>query len=697
MATISGTQRYWKVELTVNETSTSIENNTSTAYWELWVKRTDSGSYPIMGTPTINIYISGQLAHSSSDYRNEQNITSAGRLWLSGTLTGIPHNADGTIVSNEISFSWTGVDFSPNNVSASGVYSTATIPRASEISSMSNIYVGENATINVNRKSNSFTHTITYSFGSLSDTIVTKSSNTGVSWAIPESFYTQMSNTTQKNVTLYITTYNGNSQVGDRKSSTFTLRTRESVCKPDIDATIKDINENTLALTGNELHFINRYSTIEATYEATAKKSASISSVKVNNNTVQTNPYEFTATAISEAINVTAYDSRGYSNTKEFFTGTDYTFISYVPLSSNVTVRRKSPTSDELLISFSGNYFNDTFGKVNNELLLKWKYREYSNNPTDWNDIEAQTLVLGTDYVLKENTYHSGDNSDYEEGISLGDSFDYRKNYEVQFIYSDKLENKDVVVLGTKGKPIVNWNGNYFKVNGDLKVTDNVLLELYAPYDYTQEDVNKVYNYIRGTEQLTPQEIKKYDVNKDGELSYLDYVTIYNFVQDGITTTNSYKLKLRNGQRTSDMAFILEDANSNEVAKINRSGYYFNNIPISNNSFYSANEMKIGQWIDGKPLYRKVIDFTDNVANDTTYSHNIDNVDLIWVSKAFAWNISANISWQIPTNLYGGIGTNNVDRMNIFVTRDYIGFKCDTTWGTHWRKVIVLEYTKTTD
>lgn len=418
------------------------------------------------------------VSGTGADYQSASCTRPTTGETISVTTEGwVTHNGDGTrdvsaaATINFPNWGWSGTAY--------GSASLPTIPRASEISSMSNVYIGEDTTINVNRKSSSFTHTITYSFGNLSGTVVTKSSSTGVSWTIPESFYGQMTNTQQKNVTLYITTYSGNTQIGDRQSTTFTLRTRESVCRPDIDATIKDINQDTLALTGDASYLVKNYSTVEVTYTATPKNSASISQVDVDGRVMSTNPYTFTASeSEKELITVTAKDSRGYSGYKYLQDAVDYVFVNYIQPTTNITVTRKAPTSDELLISFSGNYFNDTFGAVNNELELKWKYREYNPyNPTDWDDIQPQTLTLGTDYVLKGYTYHSGNSADYENSISLGHLFDYQKNYEIQFIYSDKLYGNSVIALGTKGVPIVNWSDDFFNVNGDIRQYNKSILQ----------------------------------------------------------------------------------------------------------------------------------------------------------------------------------------------------------------------------
>lgn len=119
--------------------------------------------------------------------------------------------------------------------------------------------------------------------------------------------------------------------------------------------------------------------------------------------------------------------------------------------------------------------------------------------------------------------------------------------------------------------------------------------------------------------------------------------------------------------------------------------YYGNSIVE-----YSTSEKRIGKWVDGKPLYRKVITTTETVANDSTIYHYIDNVDLIYITRAFIYGATG-LCWDIPIDLYGTGGTNTTDRLNLYVDRNVIGFKCDTSWGSSWTKVIILEYTKTTD
>lgn len=55
---------------------------------------------------------------------------------------------------------------------------------------------------------------------------------------------------------------------------------------------------------------------------------------------------------------------------------------------------------------------------------------------------------------------------------------------------------------------------------------------------------------------------------------------------------------------------------------------------------YSVEEKAIGEWIDGKPLYKKTSIWTFNKDSANEYPHGITNIDKIWVdlSATFVYN-----------------------------------------------------------
>ena len=89
--------------------------------------------------------------------------------------------------------------------------------------------------------------------------------------------------------------------------------------------------------------------------------------------------------------------------------------------------------------------------------------------------------------------------------------------------------------------------------------------------------------------------------------------------------------------------------------KISYSNTYVNNIIIkinNSNEIYSSSEIKIGTWIDGKPLYRKVISGTlndvttagTNVNSDVAI--NVDNRNITIIENAFV--VASNRWWTLP-------------------------------------------------
>lgn len=127
-----------------------------------------------------------------------------------------------------------------------------TIPRASSVSvGSSSRKPGESQTITISKASSSFTDTVTWSCGSKSGTIATKSSSTSHSWTVPMELIKQSPNGNQT-CTITTTTYNGNTVVGS-KSTSFTVgyygastisKTSGNTIGSAVTATISRANSN---------------------------------------------------------------------------------------------------------------------------------------------------------------------------------------------------------------------------------------------------------------------------------------------------------------------------------------------------------------------------------------------------------------------------------------------------------------------
>lgn len=108
-------------------------------------------------------------------------------------------------------------------------------------------------------------------------------------------------------------------------------------------------------------------------------------------------------------------------------------------------------------------------------------------------------------------------------------------------------------------------------------------------------------------------------------------------------------------------------------------------------SYFTTEQATGGKWIDGKPIYRKVIDF-GALPNNTTKSvaHNITNLDKIVNLVGYA--VSGTVTLVIPfvslTNLASCI-SNAVNGDNLTVTTG--------TDRSSFTAKVIIEYTKTTD
>lgn len=151
-------------------------------------------------------------------------------------------------------------------------------------------------------------------------------------------------------------------------------------------------------------------------------------------------------------------------------------------------------------------------------------------------------------------------------------------------------------------------------------------------------------------------------------------------------------------QVLSNLFGLNKKINASDVAvKKNNKGVTLNDY-LDNINEYSTEETVIGKWIDGKPLYQKVITFDNTISisyDDNTFIHNISNIDIIFVKNAFVYSKNEKRFYSIPVTLYNS--NTATDDLNIMVDREKINFYVKSGWNTAWQKVIILNYTKTTD
>ncbi|HEM3964252.1 TPA: hypothetical protein U1V47_002047 [Streptococcus suis] len=295
----------------------NIAANTTVVNWRITVSR--AGAYLTrneQGDSTLSLDINGGRVHTS----NPRWRTSGEEFLMASGSTTVGHNADGT---KSFPFSAT---FNPNNglhgvITVSGNIGLATIPRSSSVS-VGIGTIGSALTININRQSNSFTHTLRYAWGSKSGTIA---SNVGAShsWTIPNDFANDIPNATSGTGTLYVDTYSGNTKTGTQQIN-FTASVPANIKPTFSGVTLTDANGVARSLlSGN--NFLQIISNIQVNFNgASGSYSSTITGYKaeiVNRNLV-TNSNGGTLGIMnfsgSATIRASVVDSRGrWSDTRD--------------------------------------------------------------------------------------------------------------------------------------------------------------------------------------------------------------------------------------------------------------------------------------------------------------------------------------------------------------------------------------------
>ena len=243
----------------IDEVSTDISANTSTINWQLTVSRyTYYHTFNKQGDSTLSLTLDGQNVHSSNPVWEVWD----GEVTLASGSTTISHNSDGR---KTLPFSCT---FNPNNglhgtITVSGNLGLTAIPRSSSVSVSAGI-IGSSVTININRQSSSFKHTVRYTWAGKSGTIATNI-NTSTTWTIPLDFANDIPNSASGTGTIFVDTYSGNTKTGTQ-STTFTASVPANVKPTFAGVSLSDLNGAAQNLIPNADTFIQVISNIKVAF-----------------------------------------------------------------------------------------------------------------------------------------------------------------------------------------------------------------------------------------------------------------------------------------------------------------------------------------------------------------------------------------------------------------------------------------------
>ena len=386
----------FSVSVSATESEVNVANNTSRLTVSLtlnstygsWFGDTKYGTIVIDGT-------SYGISYNFPSGTGSKNIGSASKV--------ITHNAVGAYTAG-----WSysiPTNSSQGTKSGSGSTTLTTIPRASTPTlNTSSINLGSSITINTNRASGSFTHTLRYSVGNKSGVIATGVGDKHT-WTPPhgvnDSLAFAFPNSKSATVTITCETFNGNTSIGS-KTCTFTLNTIDNDnYRPSIE-----LRDSKTGLFNDKL--LNGISGLTITANNSFKCGATLNSYSITGasksstkSALSFSPINVTMSSATTTLSFTGTvtDSRGYSKTSVAKTETVYRYNKpqikscnvYRCKSSTDTTASSNGTYAAVVITYT--YQNDGYSNSMKVKQIKVNNKFYTLTTTE---TTSNGVVTGT-------------------------------------------------------------------------------------------------------------------------------------------------------------------------------------------------------------------------------------------------------------------------------------------------------------
>ena len=463
-------------------------NNTSLVRVRPWGVKFSGSTYNLsQQTLTVKVNNSTKTSKTSYDFRE---ATTDKKFYLTSGYPFKKHSGSGSLVSGAYVYDFT-VKHNDNGTKTIPIYALIPfhnsasgrdwevdidlelpdIPRKNTLT-YSYTTLEKPITFKIVKSSSNFTSTINLSFSKEGSTteliglgdIFTKTSSTNLSYTLTEENLNEVLsfNKTETDVTalVIITTFSKNQSLGSEMYS-FSIPIKKT--KPIVSATFVDTNATTIALTGDSSKIVKYISKPKVTITAQAQQQADISSYSTvwGNSSSTAQETTFNSGIDSNILTVSAKDSRNWVGEQEYNLSTLGKYVEYIkPNFSKFTLSRPESTSNTINADLTGVWFNNSFGTTSNTLELKYRYKEKGGEYGEY-----QTITLTTN----ENNFSFNG--------SIGSSFNYQKQYDFEFVLTDKLMSVITTFNVTSGESIIRVAETYVRILGDIKHKGNYELE----------------------------------------------------------------------------------------------------------------------------------------------------------------------------------------------------------------------------
>ena len=407
---------HFRMEVNYGLVSQNIGGNSSVI--RVWVNLYSDRYGSMYGvTAPLTISVNGGTAVHNVGV----NINTNSGITLFSQEYSIGHNGDGTKTVNinaRLALNIGGY----GEASWGTNYGLPTIPRASSSSDITGT-LGKALTININRASGSFTHTVKYNFGSLSGTIGT-GVGTSISWTPPMSLATAMPVKTTDWGNITIETYNGGSKIGT-KTYRMTLTIPDSVIPSLGSITLTETNNTAKQLLNSDSMFVQNQSDIKVTFNSAAGNTgSSITSYHAQivgrSNTCSSNNGTLGVMNYSGNVTVEAWvvDSRGRTSNK---VTKQISVLDYTPPAIYFTATRGNDTasSNKVIVSRTASISRLLVNNVQkNTFKLEFAYGAYGTSDRTPDSGANINQTTGTYSITRSNAIMSA-------------TFDVGKSYKI--------------------------------------------------------------------------------------------------------------------------------------------------------------------------------------------------------------------------------------------------------------------------
>lgn len=268
-----------------------------------------------------------------------------------------------------------------------------------------------------------------------------------------------------------------------------------------------------------------------------------------------------------------------------------------------------------------------------------------------------------------------------------------------------QIEAGSTATTYTPYKKIIKEENGYVKENTIFYANDFKCRNMYGPVISGIIMNNSGVETANSDWQSTPY----IEVNSSTDYYYSYSTNNPQSVMGLVTEYNSSKTFIRQTVINANTPSIETTSNTKYVRLSNRVDINMTNIQFElgseatpytpyknfeNEEIYSTNEMVIGKWIDGKPLYRKVIEISITTAGDYTYNVANLNIDTTVFFNGYCYVENQTttkrplpyITWNNNVNKTLVCSIESFDNNNIY---------CKSNWNNS-KIFLSLEYTKTT-